>query len=185
MKYCSQCGEPVSFSIPRGDDRERYHCAHCGTVHYQNPRIVAGTIPLWEDQVLLCRRAIEPRTGLWTLPAGFMELGETTSEAAMRETLEEANAEVEIGQLYSMFSIPYISQVHIFFHAKIIEGKHFPGEESLETKLFSESEMPWEELAFETVKRTLYAFFEDRREGQFRLRVGAVEGNFKSSWNKR
>ena len=127
MKYCSLCGAPVELRIPPDDNRMRHVCTSCGEVHYQNPKLIVGAIPEWEDKVLLCRRAIEPRHGLWTLPAGFMENGETTAEAAARETLEEANARIAIGDLYSMYSLPFINQVHILFRAKLLETVYEPG----------------------------------------------------------
>ncbi len=184
MRFCNQCGADLRYSIPDGDDRKRYICDACGVIHYQNPKIVAGTIPVWKERILLCRRAIEPRKGFWTLPAGFMELGETTEEAAIRETAEEANAVVNIKGLYTMYSLPYISQVHLFFRAELQDGRYSPGSESLETRLFNESDIPWEEISFETVSQTLRCYFEDRRKGLFGLRVGKVEGEFKPHWQK-
>lgn len=171
MKFCSHCGESVAQRIPEGDNRLRFVCKACDTIHYQNPNIVAGTIPVWGDKVLLCKRAIEPRYGYWTLPAGFMENQETTAEAAMRETWEEAAAKVRIDSLYTMISVPQIDQVHIYYRATLIEGKYGIGPESLETQLYSEAEIPWDELAFPTVKRTLKHFFEDRRKGDFGTHV--------------
>ena len=169
MKFCSECGARVRQGVPAGDDHERHICDACGTVHYRNPKIIAGCIPVWADKVLLCRRAIEPRIGYWTLPAGFMELGETLSHAARREAMEEANVTVEIESLHSLFSLPHISQVYVFFHARMVDGHFFPGLESLETRLFSEEEIPWEEISFETVRRSLQHFFADRRAGRFVL----------------
>jgi ADP-ribose pyrophosphatase YjhB (NUDIX family) len=183
MKFCSQCGASLRYSIPDGDDRKRYLCDACGVIHYQNPKIIAGTVPIWEGKVLLCKRAIEPRKGFWTLPAGFMELGETTDEAAIRETDEEANAAVDLQGLYTMYSLPFISQVHIFYRAELRSGQFSPGSESLETRLFDESEIPWDELSFETVIETLKCYFEDRRKGQFSLRVSGVEDEFKPAWH--
>ncbi len=170
MKFCSECGAPLAVRIPPGEDRERHVCDVCGTIHYQNPKIIAGCIPEWEGKILLCRRAIEPRKGLWTLPAGFMELGETLEQAAARETLEEARAQVEILELYTVFSLPHVDQVHLFFRARMTRPRFAPGTESLETRLLSEAEIPWSELAFSTVRRTLEYFFSDRRERCFRLR---------------
>lgn len=171
MKYCSDCGNPVSLKIPSGDTRERHVCDHCGTIHYQNPRIIAGTLPIVGDKVLLCRRAIEPRLGFWTLPAGFMENGETTQEAAARETIEEADARVDIQGLYMVFNLPQISQVYIFFRADVIDGEFGVGVESLETRLFEEHEIPWNELAFPTIGRALKYYFADRQSGDFPVRV--------------
>ena len=158
MKYCSQCGHQVSFKVPSGDNRTRAVCDNCHTIHYVNPKIVAGTIPLYEGKVLLCKRAIEPRKGFWTLPAGFMEMEETASEAAIRETLEEAEANVVLERLYSMISVPHIGQVHLFFLAKLENGEFGAGEESLESRLFDEQEIPWRDIAFKTVYKTLKLF---------------------------
>lgn len=178
MKYCSECGSPVEQRIPEGDNRLRHVCPSCGAIHYQNPKIVAGTIPIYHDKVLLCRRAIEPRRGFWTLPAGFMENKETTMEAAIRETWEEAEAEVQLGGLYTLINLPHIDQVHMFFLATIIDGKFGVGVESLETALFAEHEIPWNELAFPTVKETLKHYFADIKLNQFPVRVKEI------SWNK-
>lgn len=175
MKFCSQCGEPVRIGVPENDDRPRHICDACGTVHYHNPKLIAGCIPVWGERVLLCKRAIEPRLGFWTLPAGFMEMGENLSAAAAREAREEANVEVEIDQLYNLFSLPHISQVYVFFRARMIEEVYSPGYESLETRLFSQHEIPWDDLAFETVRRSLQYFFADRESGEFIMRVEDVE----------
>ncbi|WP_022949870.1 NUDIX hydrolase [Methylohalobius crimeensis] len=172
MKFCSHCSAPLTFKIPAGEDRERFVCERCGTIHYQNPRIIAGCLPLWEGKILLCRRAIEPRYGFWTLPAGFMELGETLDQAAIRETREEACAEVESHGLYTVYSLPHVNQVHIFFRAELIDGRFAPGPESLETRLFEETEIPWDELAFSTVRRTLESFLEDKSRDRFEVKVG-------------
>ncbi|ACO80102.1 NUDIX hydrolase [Azotobacter vinelandii CA] len=162
MKFCSQCGSPVSWQTLDGDHRPRFVCSSCRTVHYQNPRIVAGCLPLWRGQVLLCRRAIEPRRGFWTLPGGFLENGETMKQGAARETLEEACAHVERLELYTLFDLPHIHQVHVFFRARLVDTRFAAGEESLEVRLFREAEIPWRELAFPTVGHTLKYFFEDR-----------------------
>ncbi len=167
MKYCSTCGEPVSHRIPVGDNRPRYICDACDAIHYQNPRIVAGCLPIYEDKVLLCKRSIEPRAGKWTLPAGFLENGETTSTGALRETSEEANANVDIISLYTLFSLPHISQVYMFYRARLVDLDFFPGEESLETRLFDEHEVPWEELAFPVITQTLELYYSDRKTDTF------------------
>ena len=172
MNFCSECGSTVMLRVPDGDHLPRHVCPDCGTIHYQNPKMVVGCIPEWEDKVLLCRRAIEPKHGYWTLPAGFMENGETTSEAAARETLEEANAQVEIGELFSMYNLPYISQVHLLFRARLLNLDFSPGVESLEVQLFSEEEIPWDTLAFRPVRFTLQHYFADRKSGDFRFRMG-------------
>ena len=170
MKFCSDCGSPVELRAVPDDHRLRFVCTDCDTVHYQNPKLIVGSIPEWQDgRILLCRRAIEPRHGLWTLPAGFMENGETTAEAAARETLEEANARVEMGALYSMHNLSYINQVHLLYHAKLLDLDFSPGVESLEVALFDESEIPWDTLAFRPVKFTLQRYFAERREGEFKF----------------
>ncbi|MBF8779860.1 NUDIX hydrolase [Pseudomonas fulva] len=162
MKFCSACGHPVIQRIPDGDSRPRYVCDHCHTIHYQNPNIVAGVLPTWGSQVLLCRRAIEPRRGYWTLPAGFMENGETLEQAARRETVEEACARVGEMALYQLFDLPHINQVHVFFRAELTDLDFAIGVESLEVRLFEEQEVPWAELAFRTVARTLECYYRDR-----------------------
>jgi ADP-ribose pyrophosphatase YjhB (NUDIX family) len=167
MKFCSQCGEQVIQRIPEGDSRSRYVCEHCHTIHYQNPNIVAGVLPVWDNKVLLCRRAIEPRLGYWTLPAGFMENGESVEQAARRETVEEACAHLEELHLYAMIDVPHISQVHIFYRANMASADFAAGVESLEVKLFDEADIPWSELAFHTVRRALECFFIDRRHQEF------------------
>lgn len=173
MKFCPECGAPVEFRIPPDDNRERHICTACATIHYQNPKMIVGSIPEWEDgKILLCRRAIEPRHGLWTLPAGFMENGETTPEAAARETLEEANAQVQIGDLYSMYNIPHINQVYLLFRARLLNLDFSPGVESLEVALFAEHEIPWESLAFRAVSLTLQRYFADRKAGGYRFHIG-------------
>ena len=165
MKYCPNCASVLTIKIPADDSRERHVCEACGSIHYQNPRNVVGSIPVYGEQILLCRRAIEPRHGFWTLPAGFMELGESTSHGAARETLEEAGAVVEIGQLYSLLNVLHAEQVHLFYLAKMITPDFYAGEESLEVALFHEHEIPWDDLAFPTVKQTLEWFFADRAAG--------------------
>ncbi|WPP00859.1 NUDIX hydrolase [Pseudomonas sp. HR96] len=170
MKFCSQCGKPVDQRIPEGDNRLRYVCGHCDTIHYQNPNIVAGCLPVWQGKVLLCRRAIEPRLGYWTLPAGFMENGETLQQAACRETDEEACARVSNLELYTLFDLPHISQVHVFFRAELADLDFAVGPESLEVQLFDESAIPWSELAFPTVGHTLKYFFADRVQQHFPVR---------------
>lgn len=175
MKFCSQCGKPVSQIIPPGDSRLRHVCGHCSAIHYENPRIVAGCIPVWEQKILLCRRAIEPRKGFWTLPAGFMENGETMQAAAARETAEEACARVHNLALYNLIDLPHINQVHVFFRAKLSDLDFAVGEESLEVALFNENDIPWSELAFPTIGRTLECYFADRINDQFPVRNESLE----------
>jgi len=174
MNFCSQCGAPVSVKVPPGDNLPRHVCDACSTSHYSNPKMVVGAIPEWQDRVLLCKRAIEPRLGLWTLPAGFMENGETTAQAALRETLEEANARIELAEMFTVLSVPYVNQVHIFYRSRLLDLDFGPGTESLEVALFREKDVPWETMAFRTVTTTLQHFFEDRRHGTFRIHAGDV-----------
>lgn len=165
--FCSQCGSPVNRRVPEGDNRERDICDHCGAIHYQNPRLVVGTVPVLDNRVLLCRRAIEPRYNTWTLPAGFMELGESTAQGAARETLEESGARIKLGELYTIIDLPQIDQVHVFYLADALSDALDPGPESLEARFFDESEIPWDDLAFRTVATTLQRYFEDRKRGTF------------------
>ena len=181
MKFCSNCGAPVALRVPPGDTLPRQVCDACHTIHYQNPRMVVGCIPEWEDRILLCRRAIEPRHGLWTVPAGYMENGETTFAGAARETLEEANARVEIGPLYALYNIPHINQVYILFRARLLDLDVRPGAESLEVKLMTEGEIPWGEIAFASVRNTLTHYYEDRRNGKFGFHIGTIEPARKST----
>lgn len=165
MKFCSKCGRPISLLVPPDDNRLRHVCTHCNTIHYLNPKLVVGSIPVWEKDgvtsILLCRRAIEPRLGYWTLPAGYMENGETTAEAATRETLEEAGARIALQDLFSLVNVPHVHQVHLFYRAKLLDLDYFAGIESLEVGLFTETEIPWSEIAFPTIWHTLKFFFED------------------------
>ena len=168
MKFCGQCGSrDIGQQIPVDDSRLRLVCNACTHIHYVNPKNVVGTIPVWENKVLLCKRAISPRYGKWTLPAGFMEEGETLAEGAKRETLEEAGARISIEQLYASYSLPEISQVYVLFLAKLDDLDYAPGIESLEVKLFHEHEIPWEELAFVTIGEALKRYFADRVKGSF------------------
>jgi ADP-ribose pyrophosphatase YjhB (NUDIX family) len=174
MKFCSECGSLNDVLVPEGDTRLRSVCRGCGTVHYVNPKMVLGTIPVWQDQVLLCKRAIEPRYGLWTLPAGFMELGESTEDGARRETLEEACARVAMGPLFSVLDIPHVDQVHLFYLARLEDLDFSPGPESLDVRLFKEEEIPWDSIAFRTITATLKFFFQDRRLGKMGLHTGDI-----------
>jgi ADP-ribose pyrophosphatase YjhB (NUDIX family) len=167
MKFCSNCGAAVASRVPPGDSLPRYVCDACGSIHYENPKLVLGSIPECEGRVLLCRRAIEPRYGYWTLPAGFMENGETAGEAAVRETLEEAGARIELGAAFSMVAVPDVNQVHVFFRARLLDLEFKPGVESIEVALFEEARMPWKDIAFRTVGLTLKHWFADRARGAF------------------
>lgn len=167
QNFCSQCGSALSRLIPADDNRMRDVCTHCGAVHYQNPRNVVGIVPVWGNKILLCRRAIEPRFNTWTLPAGFMELNETLSEGALRETAEEAGADIELGPLFTVISVPYAEQVHVYFLANVLSDKLDPGLETLEARFFELDEIPWDELAFRTVTATLERYVADRKRGTF------------------
>jgi ADP-ribose pyrophosphatase YjhB (NUDIX family) len=175
-RFCSNCGHAITRRVPEGDSRLRDCCDQCGSIHYVNPRPVVGTIPVWNDQVLLCRRAIEPRLGFWTLPAGFMEVGETAAAGAMRETLEEACARVELGPLFSMIDVPRVQQLHIFYRTRLLDLDFGAGAESLETRLFTEDEIPWDRIAFRTVALTLKLYFEDRARGTFGTHTSEITG---------
>jgi ADP-ribose pyrophosphatase YjhB (NUDIX family) len=175
IQHCRACGAATRYVVPSDDNRERATCTVCATIHYENPLNVVGTVPAWGDQVLLCRRNIEPRYGLWTLPAGFMELGETTAEGALRETIEEAGANVEMQPLFSVLNVVHVGQVHLFYRARLKDTRFAPGPETIEAQLFGEAEIPWEEIAFRTVKETLRRYFDDRRKGQFGVHTADID----------
>lgn len=175
MKFCTSCGNSVELRIPEGDDRERHVCTSCELIHYINPRVIVGCLPVYENRVLLCRRAIEPRKNFWTLPAGFMENRETTVQGAARETWEEARARVDQLELYRIFDIPYISQVYMFYRCNLVDGEFGVGPESLETDLFDEASIPWDEIAFPVVKKTLQSYFSDRVKNVYPVEVSAIE----------
>lgn len=181
MKFCSECGAPVVHRVPQGDNLPRYVCEQCATIHYHNPRIVAGTLATSGDRILLCRRAIEPRHGYWTLPAGFMENGETIEEAAARETAEEARAKVEFERLYTIINVPHIGQVHMMYLGRLVGEAHEPGPESLATELVHVDDIPWDELAFPSVRFTLERFIDDRRRGTFSLHTTAIQRSLHGS----
>ena len=174
MNYCSQCGATVDRIVPPGDDRPRYVCRSCETIHYQNPRLVVGCIPEWEDKILICRRAIKPCYGLWTLPAGYLENGESVSEGAMREAEEEAHARLKMLQPYALYNICHINQVYLFFRAKLVDLNFRPGSESLEVQLVSTADIPWDDLAFRAVERVLKQYIHDRREENFQFHMGDI-----------
>ena len=171
IQHCRQCGAPVVYRLPDdGDTKPRAVCTACATVHYENPLNVVGTVPVWgEDgaQGLLCLRNIEPRRGTWTLPAGFMELGETTAEGAQRETIEEAGASIELGPLFTLMNVARVGQVHMYYRARLLNDRFDPGVETIEARLFTEEQIPWDEIAFRTVRETLECYFADRRKGHF------------------
>ncbi|MDQ6679907.1 MAG: NUDIX hydrolase [Pseudomonadota bacterium] len=167
IKHCKTCGGAVRYQAPPDDNRDRAVCTVCHIVHYENPLNVVGTVPVWGDQVLLCRRNIEPRYGLWTLPAGFMELGESTADGAVRETVEEAGARIELQGLFTLLNVVRVGQVHLYYRARLQDTDFAPGPETIEAALFREDEIPWDELAFRTVRVTLECYFGDRRNGEF------------------
>jgi len=170
IKHCRECGTAVVYRLPDdGDTRERAVCPACHTVHYENPLNVVGTVPVWGEQVLLCKRNIEPRKGKWTLPAGFMELGETTAEGAARETDEEAGAQIQMLDLFTVMNVVRVGQVHLYYRATLLSDRFNPGYETQEARLYHEADIPWDELAFRTVRETLLCFFADRRRGRFEL----------------
>lgn len=174
MKFCSNCGSPLSFATPPGDDRGRFLCPACGTIHYQNPRVVVGCIPEVDGRILLCRRAIDPCYGKWTLPAGYLENGETVSACAERETREETGARVDELSPYRMFNICHINQIYFMFRARVVNLGNGPGKESLEVKLCTEAEIPWEQIAFRVISETLRMYFRDRRTGSFPFDIGDI-----------
>jgi ADP-ribose pyrophosphatase YjhB (NUDIX family) len=171
MKFCAECGKSVSRRIPQGDNLLRFVCDSCEAIHYHNPKIVAGCIPEWEGRILLCRRAIEPKSGLWTYPAGFMEIGEGTEDAARRETLEEAGAKVTIERLHSVLSLPHIGQVYLTFIGRLAAEEFEAGQESLDVRLFDQRDIPWEAIAFPVVKDALRRYVHDIGRGSFSLHV--------------
>ena len=174
MNYCTNCGAPVRPRVPPGDERTRYVCEKCHTIHYENPKMVVGCIPEREDKILLCRRAIEPRSGLWTIPAGFLENGETVIEGAKREAFEEARAKVEILSLYTLFDLTHINQVYLIFRARLLDHDYMPGEESVEVRLLEKEEIPWHDIAFPSIKKTLRLYFKDRPTGVFPIHMGTI-----------
>lgn len=174
MNYCSHCGGDLNLEIPDGDDRLRYICPKCQRIHYVNPKIVVGCIPEWDGKILLCKRAIEPRAGKWTIPAGFLESGETVAEGAQREAHEEALARVEALIPYALFNITFVDQVYIIFRARLVDGTFGVGEESVDAGLYEEGEIPWNDLAFTVVRETLEHYFEDRRSGHYRFHMGDI-----------
>ncbi len=176
IKHCRNCGTAVVYRLPDdGDTKERAVCPACHLVHYENPLNVVGTVPYLDDRVLLCKRNIEPRWGKWTLPAGFMELGETTLQGAARETDEEAGAQIEMEALFSVLSVPRVGQVHLFYRARLLSDQFNPGHETLEARLFTEAEIPWDEIAFRTIRETLVRYFADRRRGRYEVHTVDID----------
>ncbi|MXS84391.1 NUDIX domain-containing protein [Nitrosomonas sp. HPC101] len=175
MKFCSECGSKVILRIPEGDTLPRYICPDCHAIHYQNPKVIVGCIPEWENKILLCKRAIAPHRGKWTLPAGFMENNETLIQGATRETLEEANARVEIQELYAIYSLPHISQVYLLFRAKLLDIDFSPGIESLEVRLFEEQQIPWNDIAFRVIHDPLKRYLKERHHGLLEPHMGIID----------
>lgn len=185
MKYCSECGDKVELRVPEGDNRERHICIRCDVVHYQNPKTVVGTVPLYhnsqgEPSILLCKRGIEPRLGYWTLPAGFLENDETTLQGAVRETLEETCAEVSHISMYRVLNVPYSNQIHIFFRASLPEPVFSVTSESTEVRLFGLDEIPWRQLSFPTVYKTLKDFVLEYKTGEFTTSMHDID---RSIWD--
>lgn len=174
IQHCRVCGATTAYRVPADDNRERAVCTSCGEIHYENPINVVGTVPVWGEQVLLCRRNIEPRYGMWTLPAGFLELGESVSAGALRETEEEAGAHIELQGLFTVLDVVRAGQLHLFWRARMLDTHLAPGPETIEARLFREDEVPWEQMAFRTVRQTLEHFFADRRAGHFGLHTGQI-----------
>jgi ADP-ribose pyrophosphatase YjhB (NUDIX family) len=174
MNYCSNCGDTVKFYTPAGDDRPRYLCESCGIIHYENPKVVVGCIPEMDGKILLCRRAIEPRSGKWTLPAGYLENGETVAQGAQRETLEEAEARIEIIAPYALFNICDVNQIYVMFRARLLDAKFKAGKESSEVRLFLEKDVPWGQIAFTVIEKTLRLYFKDRPTGAYPFQIGDI-----------
>ncbi|MBL0715446.1 MAG: NUDIX hydrolase [Desulfosarcina sp.] len=175
MNFCPNCGAKVNRQIPRGDDRPRHVCSACHQIHYQNPKLVVGVIPEWQDRILLCRRAIAPRVGLWTLPAGYLENGETAAEGARRETWEEAGARVNHLDPYCLFDLTFVHQLYLMFRASMTSADFKPGAESQEIRLFEEKAIPWDQMAFKVIEETLRRFFRDRARGTFPFQTGRIQ----------
>jgi ADP-ribose pyrophosphatase YjhB (NUDIX family) len=174
QKFCSLCASPVSITIPEGDNRDRAVCDACGTIFYENPKVVAGCLLAWEGKILLCKRATEPRSGYWTLPAGFMENYETVEQGALRETMEEAGAKSNNIKLFMMCNLPHISQVYMMYQGDLLDGKYKAGPESSEVKLFSEAEIPWSELAFTVIEKTIKAYYDDIKKGKIKIHFDTI-----------
>ena len=176
IKNCSQCGSSkIDFAIPPGDNKKRYICRSCNFIHYQNPNIVAGCILEWEGKILLCKRAIEPRINCWTLPAGFLENEEPLETGAARECIEEANAYSDDMKIFSIYSLVHISQIYMMYIGKLLDGKYSPGPESEEVDLFSESEIPWDDIAFTVIENTLRLYYEDKKKGNFSIHFDTID----------
>lgn len=174
INYCSNCGEPVRNRIPEGDDRPRKVCDACGSIYYKNPKMVVGCIAEWEDKILMCRRAIAPQIGKWTLPAGYLESSETVAEGAIRETWEEAHAAVEIIAPFALFNLPFVDQIYLIFRARMMNLDFSTSPESSEVMLMTEAQIPWDDLAFEVIRKILQRYFENRSRGEFQFQMGDI-----------
>lgn len=179
MNYCSHCASPVELTKPEGDDRPRYVCRNCGTIHYENPRLVVGCIPVWQDRILLCLRDIEPRRGKWTLPAGYLENGETVMEGARRETVEETGAAVNRLEPYLLFDIAHINQLYLMFRARLASPDFHATQESAQVRLFDPEEIPWNEIAFPVIEQTLRLYLSERPEGVFPFQIHQITDKMK------
>ena len=179
MNFCSNCGSRVVLKVPEGDLLPRHVCENCGTIHYQNPKIVVGSVPEYQGRILICKRGIEPRHGFWAIPGGFMENGETLEEGAAREAREEALIEVEIGSLLALANVRHAQQVHVFFRARMRSAQFGVTHESLEVRLVTEAEIPWDELAFPSTEFALRCYVEDRAAGVERHHVAEMQRRFK------
>ncbi len=175
MNFCSQCGGPVALTVPDGDDRPRYVCQACHAIHYQNPKLVVGCIPVWEDRILMCRRNIEPRRGYWTLPAGFLEIGETAADGARRETQEETGSRVVDLEPYLMVDIVHIGQIYLMYRARLLKPDFHPTRESSDVRLMGQADIPWDDIAFKVIEKTLRYFLKDRDNGHFTFRTDRID----------
>jgi ADP-ribose pyrophosphatase YjhB (NUDIX family) len=164
----------VNYRTPEGDDRPRFVCDACQTIHYENPKLVVGCIPIWKDRILFCRRAIDPRYGKWTIPAGFLEIGETVEDGAKRETYEEARATVKTLEPFALYNLTFIGQIYLIFRSQLVDKNCLPGHESLDVQLFNEQEIPWKDLAFPVIDEVLRRYFEDFAKGRFRFHIGDI-----------
>ena len=174
MKYCTHCKARVDYRIPEDDDRPRFICDACQTIFYDNPKLVVGCIPVWEDRILFCRRAIEPRYGKWTIPAGYLEKGETVEAGAKRETYEEAGATIDPLKPYALYNLTFISQVYLIFRGRLVDETYRAGHESLEVRLFKQREIPWDDLAFTVIREVLRQYVKDLPKGIFTFHIGDI-----------
>ena len=185
INYCNNCGNKTRQIIPDGDEKLRHVCTLCGAIHYQNPKIIAGCLIEHNEKVLLCKRGIEPQSGKWTLPAGFMENNETIEQGATRETMEEANASITNMSLYAIYDIPHISQVYMMYRAQLSSEQFSPGAESLDVALFDRKNIPWELLAFSVIKEVLLNYYDDLDKGSFKIHTGIITADMKQHLSKR